>query len=130
MLFRQGKKREYLLLHYAAGHWDSAKGHIEKGETSQQTALRELKEETGISKVKLVPGFKETISYRYVDKGEKVLKFVVVYLGSTRQKKVKISLEHKGFVWLPHKEAVKKATYKNAKNVLKKAEKWLNVKES
>jgi len=130
VLFREGKKREYLLLHYAAGHWDFPKGMVEKSEKSEQTALRELKEETGILKVKLVPNFKETIKFMYVWEGKKILKFVVFYLGSSRQKKVKISWEHKGFVWLPYEDAVKKATFRNAKNVLKKAEKFLNVKES
>ncbi len=131
VLFRAGKKREYLLLHYAAGHWDLPKGMFEKGEKkSEVVALRELKEETGISKVELIPGFKETIKFMYIWEGSKVLKFVVFYLGKTRQKKVKISWEHKGFIWLPYKEAVSKATFRNAKNVLKKAEKWLNVKES
>ncbi len=125
VLFREEKKREYLLLHYSAGHWDFPKGMLEKGEKSEQTALRELREETGISKVKLVPGFKETIKFVYTWEGEKVLKFIVFYLGSTRQKKVKISWEHKGFVWLPYKDAVKKATFRNAKSVLIKAEKWL-----
>ena len=128
VLFR-GKKREYLLLHYAGGHWDLPKGIMEKGETSVQAALRELKEETGISRGKIVPGFKETIKFMYAWKGKKVLKFVVFYLAKTRQKKVKISWEHKGFVWLPFKEAVKKTTFINAKNVLRKAEAWLNEQE-
>ena len=57
------------------------------------------------------------------------MKYVVFYLAQTKQKKVKISWEHKGFVWLSYKEAVKKATFRNAKNVLKKAEKWLNEQE-
>ncbi len=131
VLFRQGKKREYLLLRYEAGHWDFPKGMFEKGEKdSKKVALRELKEETGISRAKLIPGFKETIKFMYTWKGEKVLKYVVFYLAQTKQKKVKISWEHKGYVWLSYEGAVKKATYINAKNVLRKAEKWLNVKKS
>ena len=126
VLFHEGKKREYLLLHYAAGHWDLPKGMFEKGEkNSKIVPLRELKEETGISRVKLVSGFKETIKFMYVWEGKKVLKFVVFYLGSTRQKKVKISWEHTGFIWLPYKEAVKKATFRNAKKLLVKAESFL-----
>ncbi len=129
VLFRQGKKREYLLLHYSAGHWDFPKGIMEKGEKSEETALRELKEETHIAKAKILPGFKETIRFRYTWEGKPVLKFVVFYLAKTRQKKVKVSWEHKGYIWLPYREALRKATYQNAKNVLRKAERWLNVKE-
>jgi 8-oxo-dGTP pyrophosphatase MutT (NUDIX family) len=129
VLFRPVKKREYLLLHYAAGHWDLPKGIIEKGEASEQAALRELKEETGISKAEIISGFKETIKFTYAWEGKKVLKFVVFFLARTRQKRVEISWEHRGFVWLPYKEAVKKVTFRNAKNVLKKAEAWLNEQE-
>ncbi|MFH1332713.1 MAG: NUDIX domain-containing protein, partial [archaeon] len=48
---------EFLILQYTAGHWDFPKGHIEKGETERETALRELKEETGITDAFFVKGF-------------------------------------------------------------------------
>lgn len=127
VLFREGKERNYLLLEHSYG-WDFPKGIMDKGENSQGTALRELKEETGISKAKILPGFKETINFIYTWKGKRRLKFVVFYLAKTRQKKVKLSFEHKGFIWLPYKKAVKKATFDNAKNVLTSAERWLNEK--
>ena len=128
VLFREGKKREYLLLEHSYG-WDFPKGIMDKGEKSQETALRELKEETGISKAVILPGFKATVSYMYMWKGKRLLKFVVFYLARTRQKKVNLSFEHKGYVWLPHKEAVKKAVFQNAKSILRKAEKWLSAHE-
>ena len=128
ILFREGKKRKYLLLEHSYG-WDFPKGIMEKGEKSQPAALRELKEETGISKAAVLPGFKATISFFYTWKGKRLLKFVAFYLAKTRQKKVSLSFEHKGFVWLPYKEAVKKATFQNAKNMLRKAEKWLITHE-
>ena len=130
VLFRDGKKRKYLLLEHSYG-WDLPKGIMDKGEKSQETALRELREETGISKAVILPGFKATVSYMYTWKGKRLLKFVVFYLAKTRQKRVKLSFEHKGYVWLPYKDAVNKATLKfaNARNVLRKAERWLNVKK-
>jgi bis(5'-nucleosidyl)-tetraphosphatase len=129
VLFREGKKRKYLLLKHSYG-WDFPKGIMDEGEKSKETALRELKEETGISKVVVLPGFKETVSYMYTWKGKRLLKFVVFYLAKTRQKKVKLSFEHEGFVWLPFEKAVDKATLKfaNARKVLSKAEAWLNEK--
>jgi len=130
VLFRDEKKREYLLLHYESGHWDFPKGMFEKGEKdSKAVALRELAEETGIKKAVLLPGFKETVRFFYTWKGKRLLKFVVFYLAKTKPKKVKISWEHKGFVWLPYEKAVRKATYQNAKNILRKAEKWLRAHE-
>ena len=46
---RENSKILFLLLHYPSGHWDFVKGKMEKGESVQQTAIRETKEETGIS---------------------------------------------------------------------------------
>ena len=34
--------RLYLLLHYAEGHWDLPKGHVEKGESEEQNKLKKL----------------------------------------------------------------------------------------
>ena len=121
----------YLLLHYHSGHWEFAKGHIEEGENPEEAAKREVEEETGIKDLKIIPGFKEYIKYffrnNYDLKGEAkkkapwIFKLVVVYLAETCTEDVKISNEHIGFVWLPYQEAMKKLTFKNAKNLLKKA---------
>ena len=45
------------------GHWGFVKGHVEDNETEKETALRELKEETGLSKVEFIEGFKEKTHY-------------------------------------------------------------------
>ena len=47
------------------GHWDFPKGHVEKGESETQTALRELTEETGIKNLKLFSGFSHNIFYNF-----------------------------------------------------------------
>ena len=66
LIFRdEGGKRLYLLLHYAGGHWDFPKGHVEAGESEEQTAKREIQEETGISSIEFLPGFHEAVSYLF-----------------------------------------------------------------
>lgn len=52
----------YLLLLQTNGFWSFPKGHVEPFEQEQETALRELKEETGLDGV-LIPGFREMVSY-------------------------------------------------------------------
>ncbi len=126
VVFNDGR---YLLLHYEAGHWDFPKGHVEKGESDVQAALRELKEETGIVDAEVLPGFSDGIRYFFKKEGKTIVKEVVFFVARTKTEKVTLSHEHKGFIWLPFKEAVVKLTYDNAKNVLKKAEAFLNVKE-
>ncbi len=50
-----------------------------------------------------------------------IFKLVVFYLAETKTKDVKISFEHQNYKWLPYEEALKQLTFKNAKEILKKA---------
>jgi len=126
-LFRDDEIKKYLLLHYPAGHWDYPKGHIEENETEKDAAVRELREETGVKEeeFELIDGFKETIDYFYKKRGELSHKQVIYLLGKTDKEKVKISREHQGHTWLPYDEAIDKLTFKNARDVLKEAKKFI-----
>ncbi len=115
----------YLLLHYEAGHWDFVKGHVEKGETEVDTVRRETLEETGLSDVSFVDGFRERIYYYYRRAGKTVYKEVIFYLVEARTEEVQISGEHIGYAWLDYPQAMRRLTYKNARNVLQKANAFL-----
>lgn len=54
--------REYLLLRSVKGHWSMCKGHVEGNETEHETAIREIREETGLS-VDFVENFRHVITY-------------------------------------------------------------------
>lgn len=124
---REGNEIYYLLLHYQPGHWDFPKGHIEAGEREEETVKREIAEETGIKDIVIMEGFREQIKYFFRNTYDKkkntswIFKVVAFYLAETATKGVKISFEHKGFKWLPYKEAMEQLTFKNAKNILTKA---------
>jgi 8-oxo-dGTP pyrophosphatase MutT (NUDIX family) len=123
---RDRGKIKYLLLHYSSGHWDFVKGHKEKDEDDFETVIRETKEETGISDLKFIDGFKERITYFYkTPNGKNNLKQVFFYLAETKTINVKLSFEHIGFEWLEFEEAYNRVTYKNAKEVLLKAHTFL-----
>ena len=132
VIFRkENGKTYYLLLHYPSSakskkeYWDLPKGHIEKGEKLEETVKREVEEETGLKNIKFINGFKETIKYFFRFEGKNILKFVTYFLLETEEKKVKISFEHIGYKWLPYDEAIKQLTFNNAKQILKKADKFL-----
>ncbi len=131
LVFRENDIREFLLLHYPAGHWDYPKGHVEKGETELETALRELEEETGIkqSHIDIVEGFRETIDYFYHKRYDMSHKQVVYFLGRSQTKDVQISREHQNYIWLEYGEAMDRLTFKNAKNLLEKAQEFLESEE-
>jgi len=116
---------KYLLLHYGAGHWDFPKGKQEKNEKEEQTALREIKEETGIEDVEILDGFHEAIKYFYKKDGETVYKEVTFFLAQSPREDVKLSSEHIGYAWVGYEHAYKKLTFNNSKELLEKANKFL-----
>lgn len=122
---KEKDKIYYLLLHYSSGHQDFPKGNIEKGEKLEDTVIREVKEETGIDDIEFVKGFKEWIKYFYKLKDKNIFKIVTYFLTKTKAKEVKISWEHIGYEWLPYQEALGRITFKNSKEILKKANNFL-----
>ena len=56
---------------------------------------------------------------------KKIRKKVIFFLAKTNSQEVKLSHEHQDFVWLNYDNALNKVTYKNAVNMLKKSEKFL-----
>lgn len=112
---------EYLLLHYQAGHWDFPKGAIEPGEHELDTVRREVWEETGIQNIEIIPDFRKVIQYFYRKAGQLVRKRVVFYLTRADTKEVRLSYEHKGFIWLDYPKAMRKLTFKTARDTLEAA---------
>jgi len=118
-------KNEFLLLNYPQGHWDFVKGKMEMTETPRETARREMREETGISNFKLIKDFEECVEYNFRFKNETIHKKVIFFLGKTDVKKISLSHEHNDYLWLGYNDALKKITFRNAKNILLKANKFL-----
>ena len=126
VLFRNDSgKNEFLLLNYPQGHWDFVKGKIEKNETLHEAALRETREETGISNIEFFDGFEESVEYDFRFKNEDIHKKVIFFLAKTNEKKITLSHEHSDFVWLEYDDALKKTIFRNAKNVLSKTNEFL-----
>ena len=123
---KENSEKLFLLLHYPSGHWDFVKGKMESGETTQQTAIRETKEETGITDITFVENFEEWIEYNFKYQGELVQKKVVFFLAETKTKNVKISHEHSGYTWINYNTSMEKTTFDNAKTVLTKAQRLLS----
>ena len=126
ILFNDNEDRKFLLLNYPSKHWDFVKGKMEKDETPHETALRETKEETGISDVEFLEGFEEEIEYYFYADNQEIHKKVIFFLASTKTTNVKLSHEHLNFIWLDFQHALEKITYQNAKNLLKKSRNFLD----
>jgi len=126
VVFRESEpsQRRFLLL-LNTGRWDFAKGNMEDGEAELQTVLREVKEETGLERMTVIPGFRKVIEYNYRRGGRKVRKQVVYLLASTPDETVRISQEHQGFGWFNYRDALEHASYENSKVTLSEAEKFI-----
>jgi len=125
------KEPKFLLLKYT-NYWGFAKGIIEGNESEQETAIRELEEETGIKNVKIIPGFKYEQEWFYRLNNENVKKKATFFLAKITKEeaeKVKISFEHEEFAWLTFSEAIEKMKIKNNKEMLKKAYEFIEEYE-
>jgi len=118
------RSEKLLILKHRKGHWAFPKGHPDSGEKKIETALRELKEETGIKVLKLLS--KRVLvseSYSFINGSDKkTRKFVDYFIGETTSEKVKIdNKEITKYRWCTYNAALKIITFKQTKNTLKKA---------
>ena len=138
VLFRmKGDAREYLLLRYPSGHFEFPRGHVEAGETEEDTLRRETEEETGIADITTIYPLRLESRFFYVagrnekkkrvesGKGYFVFKRAFFYPALTPASDTTISHEHTGYVWLPFDQALEKLTFDNAKRVLTAAEEYM-----
>ncbi len=133
LVFRDDSTRAtrfFLVLHYPAGHWDFPKGAVEKGETEEQAARREIFEETGIRVESFIPNFRKEIEYQYRRQNNLAHKRVIFFLAQTSESKVRISFEHSGYDWLTYDQLQRRLTFENAKNVLREANTFLSRQET
>ena len=108
-----------LLIKNPSGLWTFPKGLIEEGEPPEQTALREVYEETGI-KGKVLDYIGE-VQYWYQLHGEKILKKVKYYLMKYVEGEPKPSWEVEEAKFVPVENAEKLLKYKGDKEIFKKA---------
>lgn len=86
------------------GKWSFPGGAVELGETTEEAAIREVKEETGLD-IEL-QGLFDVATYLPSERGPKARNKVIVldYLGRPRSGRVKLNRESTAFGWFTPEE--------------------------
>ena len=104
-----------LLIQHWSGNWSFPKGHMEKGENERQTAIREIKEETGLD-VELDERFKRTITYMPT---KNTIKSVVFFVGHSQTGEATPQPEEvKTLEWVELKNARDRITHDKDKSIM------------
>ena len=118
LIYREhdGETQLLLLKHRCGGHWSFPKGHMESGETEMETALREIREETGL-RVFLRDGFRESVEY---SPKPNVKKQVIYFIGFTLNESTLHPQEEEvsELQWWEIHEAYDAVTFRNDKNLI------------
>lgn len=121
IIFHKTKQNTKVLLvkNNSGRYWSFPKGHIEDGENEQQTAIREIKEETGLD-VTIFDNFREISEYCPFGK---IRKRVVFFLAQAFTDNVKIQEEEiDSYIWVDLQQARKMCVYDNDLRIIDKAE--------
>lgn len=112
---------EYLLIQHGH-HWSFPKGHVEGGETEKATALREIREETGLV-VALDARFREVVSYR-TPRGN--MKDVIFFIATPIDGKEQPQLDEiNALGWFSYQKSLPLVTFATDNSVLRAAEKYI-----
>lgn len=126
IVFRRKKNKVEWLVCQHSQHkgWVFPKGLIGdniKGEKSEETAVREVEEETGV-KGKIITKLPKPATYWYVWEGEKRFKTVYYFLMEYVSGDIKNHDHEMSIVeWLPTQEVLDKLTYKSDKKAFEEA---------
>lgn len=98
----------FLTLYYGHNYWTFPRGKIAQEERSFEAAVRETREETGLTRgdMVLADHFKTHENWTFVKNNRKIHKTVIFYLGRTEKKNIRLSDEHQGYCWLLYREAL------------------------
>ena len=122
IIFRKvrGKYAVLLIKNRYVDFWSFPKGHVEAGENEYQTAIREVKEETGID-IKIENGFRMESIY-FIGKNKNIEKKVVYFASITTRAYVEPQREEiSAFKWFYEDEFPEEKSFENDRTIFYEA---------
>jgi len=127
ILFRNTRGcREYLLLKSRPGDWEFPKGGVEGSEELQQTAIREVTEEAGITDFRLVDGFREDYDYVFEAGGNTIHKTVHLFIAHSFEASAQLSEEHRDMQWRDYEQARNTITQDGPREIFEQAHEFID----
>ncbi|MDY3802101.1 MAG: NUDIX domain-containing protein [Bacilli bacterium] len=117
IIFNEGK---VLVVKQTSGFYGFPKGHVEIGETEKETAIREVKEETGLD-IKIISDKRYTQSYIVKENVHKDVVFFIAKLENNNEKRQVEEIEE--ILWIDINEVENILTYDSLKELWKEVKK-------
>jgi 8-oxo-dGTP pyrophosphatase MutT (NUDIX family) len=124
-ILQNNENKIYLIFNKQSRTYQLPKGHMEKGERPQETALREVREETGYRNIKIISSKTFKLFYKFKDKysnGQKsekhTLYFIMKLINTERIHTQEQYNEKLSGDWFYIDEAIKKVSFDNIREIL------------
>jgi 8-oxo-dGTP pyrophosphatase MutT (NUDIX family) len=115
---------EILMIQDRVGRWTIPKGHVEEGERLEQTALREVREETGLVNLKIRDKL-DKIHFFYRKDGKLIFMTTYVFLMEAIKKSDELVPENSEGIadvkWFAAEEALKLIEYRDTEKLFRLA---------
>lgn len=118
------KNKKVLLIQQNDGFWGFPKGHVEQNETEEQTAIREVKEETNLD-IEIDSKYRYQIEYELPNGNQKIAVFFLAKPTSTKIEKQEEEIST--IEWVEFEKVEEKLSFNNTRELFRKLIKDIEI---